>query len=216
LEEAAAAPETFFTVWSNLFDQAGLKAGDRVLVHGGSSGIGTCAIQLARAFGARVWVTVGRQDKAQACLALGAEGVFNYQEQDFVEQGLHVTDGLGFDLILDMVAGPYIARNQKVLAEEGRLLVIAVQGGTASEFDAGQLLRKRQRISGNTLRTRPAAFKAAIAQQLREKVWPLIHDGVAIKPRVHAVMPATQAAEAHRRLESGEVIGKLVLSWQGV
>jgi NADPH2:quinone reductase len=215
-EEAAAAPETFFTVWSNLFDQAGLKAGDRVLVHGGSSGIGTSAIQLARAFGARVWVTVGNQDKVDACLALGAEAAFNYREQDFVAEGLEATGGLGFDLILDMVAGSYIARNQRVLAEEGRLLVIAVQGGTASEFDAGHLLRKRQRISGNTLRARPAAFKAAIARQLRDKVWPLIQDGVGIRPQVHAVLPASEAAEAHRRLESGEVIGKLVLSWQGV
>jgi NADPH2:quinone reductase len=215
MAEAAAAPETFFTVWSNLFDQGGLKTGDRVLVHGGASGIGTTAIQLAKAFGARVWVTVGRSDKVAACLALGAEGVINYREQDFVAEGLAATEGEGFDLILDMVAGSYIARNQLLLAEEGRLLVIATQGGAAAQLDAGLLLRKRQRISGNTLRTRPEVFKATIARQLREKVWPKVEGGAAIRPQVHAVLPAAQAAEAHRRMEAGDVIGKLVLSWQG-
>ncbi len=215
MEEAAAAPEAFFTVWSNLFDQGGLKAGDRVLVHGGASGIGTTAVQLAVAFGARVWVTVGSDDKAAMCLALGAEAAINYREQDFVAEGLALTAGLGFDLILDMVAGPYIARNQLVLAEDGRLLVIATQGGSAAQLDAGLLLRKRQRISGNTLRSRPLAFKAAIARQLRDKVWPLVAGGARIRPRVHAVLPAAQAAEAHHRMEAGEVIGKLVLHWQG-
>jgi len=215
LDEAAAAPEAFFTVWSNLFDQGGLQAGDRVLIHGGASGIGTTAIQLAVAFGARVWVTVSSNDKAAACLALGAEGAINYREQDFVVEGLAVTAGRGFDLVLDMVAGPYIARNQQVLAEEGRLLVIATQGGAAAQLDAGLLLRKRQRISGNTLRTRPEAFKAAIARQLRDAVWPRVVAGARLRPVVHAVLPAAQAAEAHRRMEAGEVIGKLVLSWQG-
>lgn len=215
VEEAAAAPETFFTVWSNLFDQGGLKAGDRVLVHGGASGIGTTAIQLAVAFGARVWVTVSSAEKAAACLALGAEAAINYRSHDFVAEGLALTEGRGFDLVLDMVAGPYIARNQQVLAEEGRLLVIATQGGAAAQLDAGLLLRKRHRISGNTLRARPASFKAAIARQLRDRVWPLLADGARIRPRLHAVIPAAQAAEAHRRLEAGEVIGKLVLQWQG-
>ncbi|RVT88932.1 NAD(P)H-quinone oxidoreductase [Inhella crocodyli] len=215
LLEAAAAPETFFTVWSNLFDQGGLKAGHRILVHGGASGIGTTAIQLAVAFGARVWVTVGSADKAAACLMLGAEGAFNYREQDFVSEGLAATQGEGFDLILDMVAGPYVARNQQVLAESGRLLVIAVQGGARAELDAAVLLRKRQSISGNTLRSRPEAFKAAIARQLRERVWPLVEVGRGIRPRVQRVLPAAEAAEAHRLLEEGAVVGKLVLDWEG-
>lgn len=214
LIEAAGLPETCFTVWSNLFDQGGLKAGDRVLVHGGSSGIGVTAIQLAKAFGARVWVTVGSSEKAAACLALGADGAINYREQDFVAEGLAAAGGQGFDLILDMVAGSYIARNQQVLAEEGRLLVIAVQGGSKAELDAGVLLRKRQRISGNTLRTRPVAFKAAIAAQLRARVWPLLASG-SIRPVLHRVWPAAQAVEAHRELEAGAHVGKLVLSWQG-
>ncbi len=215
MTEAAAAPEAFFTVWSNLFDQGRLKAGDRVLVHGGASGIGSTALQLATAFGARVWATVGRSDKASFCRALGAEGVFNYHEQDFVSEGLAATGGEGFDLILDMVAGPYIARNQQVLAENGRLLVIAVQGGTQAQLDAGMLLRKRQCVSGNTLRSRPLAFKAAIAQQLRDRVWPLIDRGASIRPRVQQVLPAAQADRAHALMEAGEVVGKLVLAWQG-
>ncbi len=214
LVEAAGLPETYFTVWSNLFDQGGLREGDRVLIHGGSSGIGVSAIQLAKAFGAEVWVTVGSAAKAGACLALGADGAINYREQDFVAEGLRATQGRGFDLILDMVAGPYIARNQQVLAEEGRMLVIAVQGGTKAELDAGTLLRKRQRISGNTLRSRPLGFKAAIAAQLRAKVWPLLAQG-AMRPVIHRVWPAAQAAEAHRELEAGAHVGKLVLSWQG-
>lgn len=214
MAEAAGLPETLFTCWSNLVDQGGLKAGDRVLVHGGSSGIGVTAIQLAKALGATVWVTVGSADKAMACLALGADGAINYREQDFVAEGLRATAGQGFDLILDMVAGPYIARNQQLLAEQGRLLVIAVQGGSKAEIDAGLLLRKRQRISGNTLRSRPLAFKAAIAVQLRQRVWPLL-DNKTIRPVMHRVLPAAQAAEAHREMEAGQHIGKLVLSWQG-
>lgn len=214
LTEAAGLPETLFTCWSNLVDQGGLTAGDRVLIHGGSSGIGVTAIQLAKALGATVWVTVGSSDKAAACLALGADGAINYREQDFVAEGLRATAGQGFDLILDMVAGPYIARNQQLLAEQGRILVIAVQGGAKAEFDAALLLRKRQRISGNTLRTRPLAFKVAIAAQLRERVWPLL-ERKSIRPVMHRVLPAAQAAEAHREMEAGRHIGKLVLSWQG-
>lgn len=214
MEEAASLPETLFTCWSNLVDQGGLKAGDRVLIHGGSSGIGVTAIQLAKALGATVWVTVGSADKAAACLALGADGAINYREQDFVAEGRRVTAERGFDLILDMVAGPYIARNQQVLAENGRLLVIAVQGGVKAELDAALLLRKRQRISGNTLRSRPLAFKAALAAQLRERVWPLL-TSKAIRPVLHRVLPAVQAVEAHREIEAGQHIGKLVLSWQG-
>ena len=214
MQEAAGLPETFFTVWSNLFDQGGLQQGDHVLVHGGSSGIGVTAIQLAKAFGAQVWVTVGSADKAAACLALGADGAINYRTDDFVEQGLVVTQGKGFDLILDMVAGAYIARNQQVLAELGRLLVIAVQGGAKADFDAALLLRKRQRISGNTLRTRPSAFKAAIAAQLRERVWPLLAQR-RIRPVLHRVWPASQAAQAHAEMEAGAHIGKIVLDWEG-
>lgn len=214
MEEAAGLPETLFTCWSNLIDQGGLKAGDRVLIHGGSSGIGVTAVQLAKALGATVWVTVGSTDKAVACLALGADGAINYREQDFVAEGLAATAGQGFDLILDMVAGAYIARNQQVLAEQGRILVIAVQGGVKAEIDAGLLLRKRQRISGNTLRSRPVAFKAAVAAQLRERVWPLLARK-AIRPVMHRVLPAAQAADMHREMEAGRHIGKLVLSWQG-
>lgn len=214
LVEAASLPETLFTCWSNLVDQGGLSAGDRVLIHGGSSGIGVTAIQLAKALGATVWVTVGNAAKAAACLSLGADGAINYREQDFVAEGLRVTAGQGFDLILDMVAGPYIARNQQLLAEQGRLLVIATQGGAKAEFDASLLLRKRQRISGNTLRSRPLAFKAAIAAELRERVWPLL-ERQAIRPVLHRVLPAAAAVDAHREMEAGQHIGKLVLSWQG-
>lgn len=214
MEEAAGLPETLFTCWSNLVDQGGLTAGKRVLIHGGSSGIGVTAIQLVKALGATVWVTVGSKEKAEACLGLGADGAINYREQDFVVEGLQATAGQGFDLILDMVGGAYIARNQQLLAEEGRLLLIAVQGGVKAEFDAGLLLRKRQRISGNTLRSRPLVFKAAIAAQLRERVWPLLASK-AIRPVLHQVLPAAQAAQAHRDMEAGQHIGKLVLSWQG-
>ena len=212
--EAAGLPETLFTCWSNLVDQGGVKPGDRVLIHGGSSGIGVTAIQLAKALGATVWVTVGSAAKAAACLALGADGAINYREQDFVADGLAATAGQGFDLILDMVAGPYIARNQQVLAEQGRLLVIATQGGAKAELDAALLLRKRQRLSGNTLRTRPLAFKAAIATQLRERVWPLL-ERKTLRPVTHRVFPAAAAAEAHREMEAGQHIGKLVLRWPG-
>lgn len=213
-EEAASLPETLFTCWSNLIDQGGLQAGDRVLIHGGSSGIGVTAVQLAKALGATVWVTVGSGEKAAACIALGAHGAINYREQDFVAEGLQATAGQGFDLILDMVAGPYIARNQQLLAENGRLLVIATQGGAKAELDAGLLLRKRQRVSGNTLRSRSVAFKTAIALQLRERVWPLLASRT-IRPVLHSVLPAAQAADAHREMEAGRHIGKLVLSWQG-
>jgi NADPH2:quinone reductase len=206
--------ETLFTCWSNLVDQGGLKAADRVLVHGGSSGIGVTAIQLATALGAQVWVTVGSAQKAAACVNLGAVEAFNYREQDFVQEGLRVTGGRGFDLILDMVAGAYIVRNQRVLAEEGRLLVIAVQGGTQAELDAGLLLRKRQRLSGNTLRTRPLGFKAAIAAQLREQVGPLLA-ARRIQPVLQRCYAPAEAAQAHRDMEAGSHIGKLVLSWQG-
>jgi NADPH:quinone reductase len=210
--KASGLPETFFTVWSNLFDQGGLQSGHRLLVHGGASGIGTTAIQLAKAFGAHVWVTVGDRVRAQACLALGADGAFVYRDEDFVVEGLKATDGMGFDLILDMVAGPYIARNQQVLAEDGRLLVIAVQGGSKAEMDAGLLLRKRQRISASTLRNRPVEFKGSIAAKLRAEVWPKLVSR-RIRPVLHKSFPAAQASAAHRELEVGAPFGKLALTW---
>lgn len=214
MREAASLPETFYTVWSNLFDQAQLQPGQTLLVHGGSSGIGMAAIQLAKAFGVRVWVTVGRDEKAQACLRLGAEGAFNYREQDFVAAGLAATGGRGFDCILDMVAGPYLARDQQVLAEGGRVLVISLLGGSEAQLDAGLLLRRSQTISGSRLRGRPLHEKAAITAQLRERVWPLLSRG-AIRAVLHGSYRPMQAAQAHRDLEASQHIGKLVIDWQG-
>jgi NADPH:quinone reductase len=214
MAEAASLPETFYTVWSNLFEQAGLRAGQRLLVHGGSSGIGITAIQLAKAFGAQVWVTVGNAEKAAACVALGADGAINYTTQDFVAEGLQATGGQGFDLILDMVGGPYIARDQQVLAEGGRLLVISLLGGPKGEIDAGLLLRKGQHISGSRLRGRSLVEKADLTRQLREHVWPLMVQRV-IKPVLHRTYAALDAAQAHRDLEASQHIGKLVLVWQG-
>lgn len=212
MEEGAGLPETYFTVWSNLFDQGGLKAGDVVLVHGGSSGIGTTAIQLAHAFGARVLVTVGSEAKAMACLALGAELAINYREQDFVAAVLDATAQRGADLILDMVGGPYLNRDLRCLAEDGRVQLIAVQGGTQSEIDAGLLLRRRLKVAGSTLRARSPAFKAAIAAQLRAKVWPLLA-ARRIRPVLAQSFDAAEAAEAHRTLEAGVHVGKLALRW---
>lgn len=219
--EAAALPETFFTVWSNVFDRGRLQAGETVLIQGGASGIGVTAIQLAKAFGARVIVTVGSDDKAQACLALGADHAINYRSQDFAAEALRITGGRGVDLILDMVAGAYIAREVECLAEDGRLVVIAVQGGVQSSFDASLLLRRRLTLTGSTLRPRPVAFKAAIARALREKVWPLLASG-ALRPVIHRVFAALDAAEglpsgaarAHALMESGQHVGKIVLDWR--
>jgi len=210
--EAAGLPETFFTVWSNVFDRAGLRAGETLLVQGGSSGIGVTAIQLGKAFGARVIVTAGSADKCRACLAIGADAAINYKEQDFVEEVRRITEGRGADVVLDMVAGAYVAREVQCLADEGRLVIIAVQGGVKSEFNAGDVLRRRLTITGSTLRPRPEAFKAAIAASLRAKVWPLIESG-RIKPVVHRVFDAAQAAQAHALMESGEHVGKIVLRW---
>ena len=212
MAEGAGLPETFFTVWSNLFDQGRLAAGQTVLIHGGSSGIGTSAIQLAKAFGARVLVTVGSAAKAQACLALGADLAINYREQDFVSEVLGFTAQRGVDLVLDMVAGPYLGRNLQCLADDGRVQVIAVQGGVKAELDAGMLLRRRLIVAGSTLRSRPVAFKAAVAMQLREKVWPLLAER-RIRPVLSRVFPAAAVVEAHRALEAGAQIGKLVLHW---
>lgn len=210
--EAASLPETFFTVWSNVFERAGLKSGETLLVHGGSSGIGVTAIQLAKAFGARVLVTVGNADKAAACLSLGADLAVDYRQQDFVAEGLAATSGRGVDVVLDMVAGSYVERNVRCLAEDGRMVIIAVQGGVEAKFDAGLVLRRRLTVTGSTLRPRSLAFKTAIAQALKAKVWPLM-ESRAIQPVIFRNMAAEQTAAAHALMESGEHIGKIVLSW---
>ncbi|OWQ45540.1 NAD(P)H-quinone oxidoreductase [Roseateles noduli] len=210
--EAASLPETFFTVWSNVFERARLQPGESLLVHGGSSGIGVTAIQLAKALGSTVLVTVGNADKAKACLALGADVAINYRDQDFVEEVKTATNGRGVDVILDMVAGSYVARNVQCLADDGRAVIIAVQGGVKAEFDAGQVLRRRLTITGSTLRPRPIAFKAGIARALRERVWPLLASR-AISPVIFRQLPASEAAAAHALMESGEHVGKIVLSW---
>jgi len=210
--EAASLPETFFTVWTNVFDRARLQRGETLLVQGGSSGIGVTAIQLGKAFGARVIVTAGSADKCKACLALGADAAINYKEQDFVEEVKRLTDGRGVDVVLDMVAGGYVAREVQCLADEGRIVIIAVQGGVKSEFNAGDVLRRRLTITGSTLRPRPEAFKAAIAASLRAQVWPLL-EARRVKPVVHRVFDAAQAAQAHALMESGDHVGKIVLRW---
>ncbi len=210
--EAASLPETCFTVWSNVFDRAALKPGETLLVQGGSSGIGVTAIQMAKALGATVIVTVGSDDKAAACRALGADHAINYKTQDFAEQAKALTGGRGVDVILDMVAGDYIARELTCLADDGRLVLIAVQGGVKSAIDAGQVLRRRLTITGSTLRPRPVAFKAAIARSLRERVWPLLATG-SIKPVIFRSFAAEEAAQAHGLMESNQHIGKLVLTW---
>lgn len=210
--EAASLPETCFTVWSNVFGRAGLKAGETLLIQGGSSGIGVTAIQLARAAGATVLVTVGSDEKAAACLALGAHHAINYRTEDFVEAVKRLTAGRGVDVILDMVAGDYVAREVSCLAEDGRLAIIAVQGGVAAQFDAGRLLMRRLTISGSTLRARSVEFKSAIARELRTTAWRWIESKL-VKPVVFKVFPAAQAAQAHALMESNQHIGKLVLSW---
>ncbi|MDL2338091.1 MAG: NAD(P)H-quinone oxidoreductase [Pseudomonadota bacterium] len=210
--EAASLPETCFTVWSNVFERACLKAGETLLIQGGSSGIGVTAIQLARAAGATVLVTVGSDEKAAACLALGAHHAINYRTEDFVEATKRLTAGRGVDVILDMVAGDYVAREVNCLAEDGRLAIIAVQGGTESQFDAGRVLMRRLTITGSTLRARSIEFKSAIARELRTTAWRWIESKL-VKPVVFKVFPAAQAAQAHALMESNRHIGKLVLSW---
>lgn len=213
--EAASLPETFFTVWSNVFDRGRLQAGETLLVQGGSSGIGVTAIQMAKALGAKVIVTAGSDDKCVACLGLGADHAINYKTHDFVAEVKRLTDGKGVDVVLDMVAGDYVAREVECLAEDGRLVIIAVQGGVKSNFNAGLVLRRRLTITGSTLRPRPVAFKAAIASSLRQQVWPLIEAG-RIKPVIHSTFDATSldgAERAHRLMESNQHIGKIVLTW---
>ncbi len=210
--EAASLPETFFTVWSNVFDRGRLQRGETLLVQGGGSGIGVTAIQLARAFGATVIVTAGSDEKCAACLALGAHHAINYRTQDFVAEVRRITEGKGVDVVLDMVAGSYVAREVECLAEDGRLVIIAVQGGIQSEFNAGLVLRRRLTITGSTLRPRSVAFKAAIARSLREHVWPLLATG-AVRPVIHSTFAAADAAQAHALMESNQHTGKIVLTW---
>jgi len=210
--EAASLPETFFTVWSNVFDRARLQRGETLLVHGGSSGIGVTAIQLAKAWAATVIVTVGSADKAAACRALGADHAIDYKSQDFVAEVQRISGGKGVDVVLDMVAGDYIARDVQCLAEDGRIVIIAVQGGTKSAVDSGLVLRKRLTITGSTLRPRPVEFKARIAAALKQTVWPWLEAGT-VKPVIHQVFRAADAARAHELMESNRHIGKLVLKW---
>ena len=211
--EAASLPETFFTVWSNVFDRGGLQSGETLLVQGGGSGIGVTAIQLARAFGATVIVTAGSDEKCAVCLSLGAQHAINYRSQDFGAEVLRITEGRGVDVVLDMVAGDYVAREVACMAEDGRLVIIAVQGGTGAQFDAGLVLRRRLVITGSTLRARSVAFKATIADSLRSKVWPLFASGK-VAPVVHSTFPAAQAAQAHALMESNQHAGKIVLTWE--
>ncbi|MFM1980017.1 MAG: hypothetical protein RLZ68_1282 [Pseudomonadota bacterium] len=211
--EAASLPETFFTVWSNVFDRGRLQSGETLLVQGGTSGIGVTAIQLAKAMGATVIATAGSDEKCAACLALGADFAINYKTQDFQAEALRLTDGRGVDVILDMVAGSYVAKEVQCLAEDGRLVIIAVQGGVQSEINAGLVLRKRLTVTGSTLRPRPVAFKAAIAQACLSRVWPLLEAG-RIKPVVHSIFAAADASKAHALMETNQHVGKIVLNWR--
>ena len=210
--EAASLPETFFTVWSNVFDRARLQPGETLLVQGGASGIGVAAIQIAKALGSRVIVTAGSDDKCAACLALGADHAINYKTHDFQDEVKRLTEGRGVDVILDMVAGNYVAREIECLGEDGRLVIIAVQGGVKSEINAGLVLRRRLTVTGSTLRARPVAFKAAIGQALLRNVWPLLESG-RIKPVIHSTFAAQDAGKAHALMESNSHIGKIILTW---
>lgn len=207
--EAAGLPETFFTVWSNVFDRAGLQAGETFLVHGGSSGIGTTAIQLAKAFGARVLTTAGTAEKCRICEELGAEKAFNYREEDWFSGAKELTGGA--DVILDMVGGPYIAKDINLLRPDGRLVFIAFLGGSKVEIDFLKVMVKRLTITGSTLRPRDIGFKAAIAANLEARIWPLISAG-RIRPLVHKTFPLDQAAAAHALMESSAHVGKIVLT----
>ncbi len=210
--EAASLPETFFTVWSNVFERAGLQSGETLLIQGGSSGIGVTAIQMAKAAGATVIVTAGSDEKCAACVRLGADHAVNYRTADFESEVIRITESRGVDVVLDMVAGPYVAREIRCLAEDGRLVLIAVQGGVEAHIDAGLVLRMRLTLTGSTLRPRSVAFKSSIAASLLATVWPWIEAG-AVKPVIFKVFPAAQAAAAHALMESNDHIGKLVLQW---
>ena len=209
--EAAGLPETYFTVWSNVFDRGHLTRGETLLVHGGASGIGTTAIQLAVALGHTVYATAGSDERVKAVEALGAARGINYRSQDFVEEIRTLTEGRGVDVILDMVAGNYINRDLESLADDGRVVIIALLGGPKGTVDFNQVLRRRLTITGSTLRPRPVAFKASIARSLRQHVWPLLEQGV-IRPVVHATFPLVQAAQAHAMMEAGDNVGKIILT----
>lgn len=208
--EAAALPETFFTVWSNVFERGRLSGSESLLVHGGGGGIGTTAIQLAKAFGHSIYVTAGSDEKCRRCVALGADAAINYRQQDFVEAIHRLTGNQGVDVILDMIGGDYLPRNLKSLAVEGRLVQIAIQNGAKSELNLWQLMLKRQTITGSTLRAREDSFKAGIALQLREKVWPILEAGK-LKPSIDSVFPLAEAEQAHARMAGNQHFGKIVL-----
>ena len=208
--QAAAIPETFFTVWTNVFQRGKLKHGESILIHGGTSGIGTTAIQLARAFGARVFTTAGSDEKCEAARTLGAEHAFNYRTTDWAAEAKKLTDGRGVDVILDIVGGEYIPRNIDLLAVEGRLLQIAFLKHARAEIDFSTVMRKRAWITGSTLRPRSPAEKGAIGRDLHQHVWPLLEQG-AVAPVIHETFPLDQASEAHRLMESSSHIGKIVL-----
>jgi NADPH2:quinone reductase len=210
LLEAASLPETFFTVYGNVFDRAKLAAGENLLVQGGSSGIGVTAIQMATALGHRVFVTAGTDDKCRACESLGAERGINYRSEDFVEVVKSLTGGKGANVILDMVAGPYVNRELQCLADDGRLVIIALLGGVSGEINFGEVLRRRLVITGSTLRPRPVTFKRHIAQQLRTQVWPLLESG-RIKPVIYKTFSLEQAADAHALMETSTHVGKIML-----
>lgn len=210
LIEAASLPETYFTVWSNLYEFGALQRGESLLVHGGSSGIGISAIQLAKALGSTVFTTVGTDDKARFCEQIGAQRAINYKTQDFVAEISTLTQGAGVNVVLDMVGGSYVARNLQVLAVEGRLVMIATQGGTKGEIDVLRIMQRRLKVTGSTLRTRDAAFKRRMKQKLLEHVWPLLANGT-LRPIVDEVFPLAQASAAHARMESSVHKGKIIL-----
>jgi len=211
LVEAAAIPETFFTVWVNVFQRGNLKAGETVLIHGGTSGIGTVATLLAKAFCAHVITTVGSEEKRQASLALGADVSINYRDEDFVEQTRHATNGKGADVIVDLIAGDYLAKNYQAAAMDGRIVQIGTQNGVVKELNLMPLLLKRLTHTGSTLRSRSVEDKAGIAADLLQKVWPLLDRG-ALKPQIFKTYPLEQAAEAHALMESSQHIGKIMLT----
>jgi NADPH:quinone reductase len=209
--EAAAIPETFLTVWTNLFERGGCKAGDIVLIHGGTSGIGTTAIQLAKAWGARVFATAGSAEKARACEKLGAARGIDYKTEDFVAVIRAETEGYGVDITLDMVAGPYVQRNLDIAAVEGRVVTISTLGGARSEINLVHIMMKRLTLTGSTLRSRSVAQKASVAQGVLKNVWPLIESGK-VRPVIYKTFPLAEASEAHRLMESSNHIGKIVLT----
>jgi putative PIG3 family NAD(P)H quinone oxidoreductase len=214
LPEAAALPETLFTVWHNAFERGQASEGETLLVHGGTSGIGTMGIKLAKLFGLTVIVTCGSEAKCEAALALGADHAINYRTEDFVERVKAITGGKGAELCLDMVAGDYTQRNLDCLADDGRLVTIAVLGGAKATIDMARLMVRRQTVTGSTLRGRPDAFKTRLAEEIAQRVWPLVGEG-RLRPALDRAFPLAEAAAAHQRMESGEHVGKIVLAVKG-